>query len=43
MYVKVFGVVSFGEDIFGVILVSGGDVVVDGIGVDESNGEVMWS
>ena len=40
-YVKVSGGSSGGEDISGVTLASGGDVVVDGIGVDESNGEAM--
>jgi len=37
------GAASGGEDVTGVILVSGGDVVVDGVGVDESDGEAMRS
>ena len=42
-YVKVSGGSSSGEDISGVTLASGGDVVVDGVGVDESDGETMRS
>ena len=40
-YVKVLGAASFGEDISGVTLASGGDLVVDGVSVDESDGEAM--
>lgn len=40
-YVKVAGASGGGEDVSGVAVVSGGDVVVDGVGVDESDGEAM--
>lgn len=42
-YVKVSGAASFGEDISSVTLASRGDVVVDGVSVDESDGEAMRS
>ena len=42
-YVKVSGAASFGENISAVTLASGGDVVVDGVSVDEGDGEAVRS
>ena len=42
-YVKVSVAANFGENISGVTLASGGDVVVDAVSVDESYGEAVRS